>query len=351
MNITLGPILALGSALLFGISTPIAKSLLKEAEPLMLAGLMYLGAGLGLSLYAVATGDCHRFILFKGLVGKGDWRWLTGAILTGGMLGPVFLMTGLSSISASTASLLLTLEGVFTACIAWFAFKEQYDARIVLGMAALTAGAITIAWNGGPVAGTMQGLLAVVAACLCWGLDNNFTRKISLGDPVRISALKGLTAGGVNTFLALSLGIPLPPTTFLTATAMLGLVCYGLSLVLFVLSLRHLGASRTGAYFSLAPFIGTATAVAFLGDLMSWSLVAGGGLMAIGVWLHLTERHEHEHVHDAICHSHWHKHDDHHTHEHGPDDSSGQQHQHRHTHARLQHCHTHYPDFMHIHPH
>lgn len=351
MNITIGPLLALSSALLFGISTPLAKLLLVGTDPIMLAGLMYFGAGLGLSVYAFLTGGLYWFNLHRDLPGKGDWRWLAGAILTGGMLGPVLLMTGLVGISASTASLLLTLEGVFTAGIAWSIFKEHRDTRIVLGMAALTFGAVVIAWDGGPVQGTRFSVLAVVAACLCWGLDNNFTRKISLGDPVRIAAVKGLAAGLVNMSLAFSLGMPLPAIGLSTAAAVLGLFGYGLSLVLFVVSLRHMGASRTGAYFSLAPFIGSAVAIAFMGEPMSWSLATGGGLMALGVWLHLTERHEHEHDHEPIHHSHRHEHDEHHVHEHGSDDPRGEPHQHSHQHERLQHRHAHYPDFMHFHPH
>lgn len=345
-------ILALVSAALFGVSTPAAKMLLGAIDPAILAGLLYCGAGIGVALLRRSG---RSFISSAGAaevsLTRKDWPWLAGAILAGGVIGPVLLMTGLSQTDASTASLLLTLEGVATALMAWFIFHENFDRRIATGMVCLVAGAIVLSWSGQPSLATLSGPLAIVGACVAWGLDNNLTRKISLSDPLQIVELKGLIAGPFNLALGILAGGHLPGGPTIAIAGLIGFLGYGVSLALFVLALRHLGTARTGAYFSTAPFLGTLAAVVFLREPVTIQLIAAGLLMAIGVWLHLTEQHDHEHVHEPMEHSHPHVHDAHHQHQHGPDDPPGEPHTHAHRHERLKHKHPHVPDMHHRHKH
>jgi len=345
-------VLALLSAALFGVSTPAAKALLGSIDPTILAGLLYCGAGLGvaivrrLSRSVVSQPGAPEVAL-----GRKELPWLAGAIAAGGVVGPVLLMAGLARTEAATASLLLTLEGVATALMAWFVFHENFDRRIALGMACLVAGAIVLSWSGQPTLAGLLGPLAVVGACIAWGLDNNLTRKVSLADPLQIVELKGLIAGPVNLVLGLSVGGGLPDVSVTVLAGFVGFLGYGVSLALFVLALRHLGTARTGAYFSTAPFVGTIAAVMFLQEPVTAQLLAAGLLMGIGVWLHLTEHHEHEHVHVPMQHAHPHVHDEHHQHEHAPGDPPGEPHTHAHRHDRMRHKHSHVPDMHHQHKH
>jgi drug/metabolite transporter (DMT)-like permease len=344
-----GIMLALLSALLFGASTPIAKLLLGAIDPWLLAGLLYLGSGLGLGIVTVIrhlSGAAPREAKLAG----SDLPWLAGAVLSGGVLGPLMLMFGLARTEASTASLLLNLEALATMAIAWLVFRENVDRRLLTGAAAILAGAATLSWQGGP-AGLSLGGLAIAGACLAWGIDNNLTRKLSAADPVQIAAIKGMVAGSINLALALWQSAKVPAAPIFMGAAVVGFFGYGVSLVLFVLALRWLGATRTGAYFSTAPFVGAILSVAMLHEPITPSLAAAAILMGIGVWLHLTEVHEHEHVHDGIAHDHAHSHDEHHRHAHGPNDPVGEPHAHWHQHAHLIHWHPHYPDLHHRHSH
>lgn len=343
---------ALLSALLFGVSTPAAKVLLGSTDPAMLAGLLYCGAGLGAAVFrrllraVTVDGAAHQ-----AAVTKSDLPYLAGAIVAGGIVGPLLLMAGLARTEAAAASLLLTLEGVATALMAWFIFHESFDRRIALGMASLVAGALVLSWSGQPTLSNLMGPLAIVAACVAWGLDNNLTRKVSLADPLQIVELKGLIAGPCNVALALWTGAALPPAIPVLLAGLVGMVGYGASLALFVLALRDLGTARTGAYFSTAPFFGAAAAVLALGEPLTTQLLAAALLMAVGVWLHITEHHDHLHVHDPTTHDHAHIHDEHHQHEHGPLDSLGEPHSHLHRHSALEHAHPHTPDEHHRHRH
>ncbi|MBU6484245.1 MAG: DMT family transporter [Betaproteobacteria bacterium] len=346
-----GVVFALLSALLFGISTPLAKGLVGNVPPLELAGLLYLSSGLGLAVVMAGRAVAHPGPIASMLPWRGEWRWLSAAIVVGGILGPVALMEGLTSTPASDASLLLNLESVFTALLAWFLFRENFDRRIALGMAAIVAGGLVLAWSPDSPAGVSSGSVLIAVACLCWALDNNLTRKVSGSDAVMIAALKGLIAGAVNLGLALSLGDRLPPGTTLAAVAGVGFLGYGLSLVLFVLALRDLGAARTGAYFSVAPFFGAAVAIALTGKAPTPQLIAAGLLMASGVWLHVSESHAHRHSHERLEHSHAHRHDAHHRHAHDFNWDGREPHVHPHVHAPLVHAHPHYPDLHHRHRH
>jgi drug/metabolite transporter (DMT)-like permease len=272
-------------------------------------------------------------------------------VFFGGVVGPVLLMFGLVGMPASGASLLLNAEGVATALLAWFVFKENFDRRVALGMAAIVAGAVVLSWPGQADFTGIWPSLAILGACLAWGLDNNLTRKVALHDASWLAAVKGLVAGPTNLTLAFLLGASIPPLLNVGAAMLTGLVAYGISLVLFIVALRHIGTARAGAYFSIAPFFGALLAIA-LGDPLTIPLVVAGVLMAVGVWLHLTERHEHPHTHEPLEHDHWHTHpDEHHDHEHAEPVPAGTRHRHPHAHVELTHTHEHYPDSHHRHSH
>ena len=339
--------LALLAAALFGASTPLAKALLAGTSPQLLAGLLYLGSGTGLLFVSLLGRGRER----EASLSRADFPWLAGAIVSGGVIAPVLLMYGLLRTPASSASLLLNLEAVFTSFIAWLLFREHVHFRIALGMLAIVAGGALLSWEGQVSWGPAWGPLAIAAACLCWAVDNNLTQKVSAADPVQIAQLKGLVAGVVNTSLAFSLGARLPAPLPLAGALLVGFLGYGLSLVWFVLALRQLGTARTGAYFSLAPFIGSALGLVLYREQPTGLFLAAAALMALGLWLHLSERHEHWHEHELLEHSHVHVHDEHHRHEHSSDDPPGEPHTHLHRHEGLRHAHPHYPDIHHRHPH
>ncbi|GAB3789414.1 DMT family transporter [Dyella agri] len=338
---------ALLAALLFGASTPVAKQLLGGSAPVMLAGLLYLGSGLGLGLLRLARDRGWRVPAMT----RAEWGWYLLAIACGGVLAPVLLMLGLAHATAASASLLLNLEAVLTALLAWLVFRENADHRVVLGMALIVAGAALLAWPGGATGGLGWGAALIALACLCWALDNNFTRKVSASDALFVAGLKGIVAGIVNTGIALLLGMRLPAAGIVAGAMTVGLLGYGLSLVLFVVALRGLGSARTGAYFSTAPFMGAAIAILALGEHAGPVFWLAALLMGAGVWLHLTERHDHLHTHEAITHTHRHVHDAHHQHTHDFDWDGSEPHTHEHTHEPLTHSHPHFPDIHHRHRH
>ena len=341
-----GILYALMAALLFGLSTPLAKLAIQAAPPLLVAGLLYLGSGIGLALVRrirVARGIEFR----EAPLVRADLPWLAGAILAGGVIAPTLLLFGLLSTTASAASLLLNLEAVATAVIAWVVFRENVDRRVGLGFAAILLGGILLSLPHGNDLRLSFGALLIAGACLCWGIDNNLTRKISGSDPSQIAMWKGLVAGGVNTALALLMGAKLPSLDLVFGVAAIGFLGYGVSLVLFVLALRHLGAARAGAYFSTAPFAGVAFALAIGQGRLDWTLCFSGALMLLGVWLHVSEKHSHEHAHELMEHDHLHFHDEHHQHTHSPDDPSEEPHSHAHQHKQMKHTHAHYPDLHH----
>jgi drug/metabolite transporter (DMT)-like permease len=339
---------ALGAALLFGASMPFAKQLVGNFSPILLAGLLYLGSGIGLII--------ARLIRDKGwksttLLNK-EWPWFLSAIGFGGVFAPILLMFGLIQSNAATASLLLNLEAVLTALLAWLVFKENADRRIIFGMILIVAGGIVLVWPSKTL--TIHHLISpllIAGACLCWALDNNLTRKISGSDPLFVAGIKGLVAGIINSCVAIILGATLPPWSSVTYALLVGLIGYGISLVLFILALRGLGTARTSAYFSTAPFLGAAIAILFFHESPSILFWIAAILMSLGVLLHLTERHEHEHTHEELTHEHLHIHDEHHQHEHRPSDPPGGSHSHVHHHKPITHKHPHYPDIHHRHKH
>lgn len=338
---------ALVSALLFGAGTPAAKLLLAaDVSPWLLAGLLYTGSGIGLGLW--------RLIRRPGRVriARREVPPLVAAVFFGGLAGPVLLMAGLANMPASGASLLLNAEGVFTAVLAWAVFRENVDRRIALGMTVIVAGAVILSIPSGADITSPWPALLILAACLCWGLDNNLTRKVALNDATWLAAVKGAVAGPVNLALAFTVGARLPGPGPIAGSMAVGLVAYGISLALFIVAMRHVGTARTGAYYSVAPFFGALLAIAS-GEPLTWPVAAAGALMALGVWLHLTEVHEHVHTHEPLTHEHWHVHDEHHQHTHPPgmDVPAEAGHKHVHTHEPITHSHPHYPDAHHQHRH
>ena len=345
MKLVAGIPAALAAALLFGAGAPFAKLLLGPVGPWMLAGILYLGSGVGLGAWRLVRGG------ERARIGRAHLPWLAAAIALGGVAGPVLLLWGLARMPASCASLLLNAEGILTALVAWFAFRENFDRRIALGMLLIAAGTAVLSWPRGASSGSMLPSLAVIGACLAWALDNNLTRKVALADATQVAMLKGLAAGTTNVVLARLAGEAFPPMGVAAAAAILGIASYGSSLVLYVRALRDLGTARTGAYFSTAPFAGAIISIALLHEPVTPGLAVAALLMAIGVWIHLTEHHGHRHFHEPVEHEHEHEHDAHHVHGHAQSVAPGVSHTHRHRHEAMTHSHEHYPDSHHRHSH
>ena len=343
---------ALLAAALFGATTPLAKTLLGSLSPFMVAGLFYLGSGFGLAIGILVqrirrtTGERQN----ESRIQVAEVPWLLGAIVAGGVAGPALLMLGLNTTPAATSSLLLNLEGVFTAVIAWVVFRENVDLQIFIGMVAIVAGGVALSWQPG-AAGVSPGALLVAGACVAWAIDNNLTRNVSTNDAMVIACLKGLVAGAVNLGIALLLGAHLPSLGKMAAAMLTGLAGYGVSLVLFVVALRNLGTARTGAYFSVAPIFGVALSLILWPELPSLLFWVAAALMALGIWLHIRERHEHPHAHEVLDHNHRHRHDEHHQHAHDFEWGSDEPHTHPHEHVPITHTHAHFPDIHHRHTH
>jgi drug/metabolite transporter (DMT)-like permease len=342
------------SAALFGVSTPLAKLLLGDVRPLALAGLLYLGVFLGLGGYSVA----RRAVSPQGGSARGgearlekkDLPWLAGAVLAGGIIGPICLMEGLSRTSGFSASLLLNFEGLATALVAVFLFRENAGRRTWLALAMMTAAGVLLSWNPGQGRFDLTGPVLVLLAMIGWGLDNNLTRQISDKDPVEIARVKGLAAGAVSTAAAFILGQGYRLGPAVAYGLLIGAVCYGLSLVLFIRALKGLGAFRTGAFFSLAPFAGSVASLVILKESVGWTFAAAALMMIAGVALIVGEKHSHSHRHLRSVHAHSHAHGDlHHFHLHTGE--VREPHTHEHFHEGIEHVHGHWPDTHHRHGH
>jgi drug/metabolite transporter (DMT)-like permease len=341
------PLIALASAALFGLSTPLVKVLLGELSPWTLASLLYLGSGLGLGAMVLLRRNRPQS---EAPLTLKDVPWLAGTVVFGGVIGPLFLLVGLTRTDAASASLLLNLEAVFTLLLAWLLFREHVDKKLFAGAVAIVSGALLLSWQG-DVGSMGSGMFFISLACLSWAIDNNLTRKISAVDPFVLASIKGLVAGSVNAALAYAMGATLPGWSGIASAMLLGFVSYGLGLVLFIVALRHLGTARTGAYYGTAPFIGALAATVILGTPLTPILILSGLLMAFGAWLHLAEQHGHDHTHDSGEHAHRHSHDEHHQHAHDPGVIVSEPHSHAHRHQALTHAHPHWPDLHHRHRH
>ena len=342
-----GVVEALIAAALFGAATPFASRLAGDTASGVLAGLLYLGSGiaLGVSIFVWPLGHEASIV-------RRDVPWLAGAILFGGGLGPLLLVVGLRTTSSATASLLLNLEVVLTALVAWVFFHEGFNRRVGIGLSAILAGGIIASWQSHGGFGFSTGSLAIAGACACWAIDNNLTQRVSSADPRQIATLKGLLAGSANLAIGLGVGGSLPGGFNLFAAMLIGAFGYGLSLMLFVTALRHLGSARTGAYFGVAPFVGVIVAIVVFGESITVRTVPAGLFMMFGVWLHHSEDHDHEHQHELLVHAHLHTHDDdQHGHDHTERVLANGAHSHEHRHAPVVHRHAHRPDIHHRHAH
>ncbi len=342
-------IYAIVASFLFGLSTPLSKLLLGDVDPIMLAGLLYLGAGVTQGLALTLSASSRRR---EARLERADMPWLVGAILAGGVVGPILLLFGLRQTPAATASLLLNFEVVATGLVAALFFGEATGRRTWVAIALVTAGGILLALDPTQAWGISLGAALILAACVAWGLDNNFTGRISLKDPRKIVFLKGTAAGAISVLLGLTLGRPLPAWWTALLALALGAVSYGLSIVFFVRSLRAIGAARTGAVFGTAPFVGAALSLLIYRGTPAVLFYAALPLMVLAVAVLGREKHAHEHTHENLFHSHRHRHDDgHHAHDHPGMDSAELLHAHNHEHLPLSHSHPHRPDPHHRHVH
>lgn len=345
-----GALCGIGAAVLFGVTVPLAKLLLPRSSPVVLAGLLYVGAGVTLM---VAT--MGRRLLGRAPAGHEtplraeDALSMLTIVVSGGIVGPILMLYGLQRLSGVTTALLLNLEAPFTIALAVVAFGEHLGKRETAAAALIIVGAASLGWNPTAARFDAIGVCALVGACLSWAIDNNLTQRLSLRDPVALVRLKALGAGSATLAIAAALGQTLPGAGTIAAVMLIGGAGYGLSIVLDAYALRWIGAAREAAYFATAPFIGALAAVPLLGDHIGAFDLAAAAVMAVGVALLLRERHGHVHEHEALEHEHLHVHDAHHQHEHvGP---LVEPHAHPHRHAPLQHDHPHVSDLHHRHRH
>jgi drug/metabolite transporter (DMT)-like permease len=341
---------ALISAILFGIGTPFAKVLVEDVEPVVLAGLLYLGAFAGLTFYSLVGRAVGKRGTAAEPLRRKDVPWLAGATISGGVIAPICLMTGLTLTTGFAASLMLNLEGLATAVIAYIFFRENLGWRLGVAIACMTAAGILLSWDPGTSALTLSGPLLLLAAGVAWGIDNNLTRHISSRNPLQISLIKGLVASTVSLSIALVLGLGIPVDRSLVFALALGSVSYGASLVFFILALQGMGAARTGAFYSIGPFVGAAVSLILLDESLSWTMLPAALLMLVGMIAIVYERHSHAHAHQEVTHAHLHSHDDL-SHDHTHESLRIGQHTHEHTHHAVSHDHVHWPDIHHRHDH
>jgi len=344
-GLSLGVASGLGAAVLFGVSTPFAKLLVPSSGPFMLAGLLYLGAGVGLTLLSP-----FRRAGQEAPLRRGDLPTLAAMVVAGGIAGPLLLLVGLARLPGGEASLLLNLEAPLTIGLAVLVFGESMARREVLAAAAVVLGGVLLVVGPGEGGPQAVGVLAVAGACLAWSIDNNLSQRLSLRDPLAVARVKALVAGSVNVALALAIGDRFPAPGPLTAALATGFFGYGVSIVLHLLALRHVGTARQAAYFATAPFIGAVAAVPILGEGLSMQEIGSGLIMAVGVAVLVRARHAHCHQHDGMEHEHAHVRDAHHDHGHG-EGIPPEPHAHPHRHAPMVHDHAHQPDLHHRHRH
>ncbi len=333
---------ALLAALFFGASAPISKLLLGDVRPILMAAFLYLGSGTGISLIKLY----RRFSKNEKEAGikRPDVGWLAGAIISGGIIAPIILMISLKNTPASTASLLLNFEGVGTTLLALLFFHESISRRALAAIFAITLASIFLSTNLKGGFGFSLGALGILLACVLWGLDNNLTRNISGKDPLTIVAWKGLVAGTFSLILGLMLGQQLPALLTILSILLLGFISYGLSTMLFIYSMRGLGAARTSALYGTAPLAGVILSIIIFHDPLTILFIIAAILMVAGALLLANEEHAHFHIHMPVVHEHLHSHDEFHTHS----EDKGT-HSHEHEHPRTEHEHGHMPDIHHRH--
>lgn len=333
---------ALLAALFFGASAPISKLLLGDVPPVLMAAFLYLGSGTGISLIKLFQRATRN--QKEAGIRRPDVGWLAGAIVSGGILAPIILMISLKNTAASTASLLLNFEGVGTTLIALLFFRESISRRALSAILIITLASIFLSTDFSSGFGLSLGALGVILACVLWGVDNNFTRNISAKDPLTIVAWKGLVAGSFSLLLGLGLGQQLPEFRLILRILLLGFVSYGLSTMLFIYSMRGLGAARTSALYGTAPLAGVLLSIVIFRDPVTVLFVLAALLMMVGAYWLANEEHAHFHIHMPVVHEHRHSHDEFHIHE-----GHAETHSHEHEHLSTEHEHGHMPDIHHRH--
>ncbi|MEN6472056.1 MAG: DMT family transporter [Clostridiaceae bacterium] len=339
---------ALLAALLYGVSVPLSKLLLERLSPFLLAALLYFGAGigmLGMRLFSNARGNRSA----EAHIGKKELPF-AGLMVALDIAAPVLLLFGLRQATAASVSLAGNFETAATAVFALLLFREPIGKRLWLAIALITAASVLLSLGDAKNLALSPGMVFALLACACWGLENNCTRALSQKDPQQIVAIKGIGAGAGALLLAACTGeLTWEPVSVLFAL-LLGFASYGISIRLYILAQRNLGAARTGAYYAAAPFLGAALSAALFGQSLTLFFLAALILMAAGGILAVTERHAHVHAHMALTHEHRHSHDDGH-HAHAHDVPFSGEHSHVHAHAALTHMHPHTPDIHHAHTH
>jgi drug/metabolite transporter (DMT)-like permease len=342
---------ALLAATLFGASAPFSKMLLGNLPPLQLAGLLYLGCGIGLLLVKTIQVLLKKSGLEAHLQ-RTDLFWLLGAVCCGGILAPIALMFGLSHTPAATASVLLNFEAASTTLLAGFFFREHIGKWVIAAIVLLTLASIILSLEFSGRFGFSSGALLVLLACFFWGIDNNVTRNISAKDPVIIVIVKGLCAGSFSFVLSILTGSHIPNLSHTAFALIVGAICYGASLLLFILALRDLGSARSSALFATAPFIGAVISFIVCKDVPTVQFIISVPLMIVGIFLLFRESHEHSHEHEYVEHDHFHDHTDaHHDHPHAGINDDADKHSHKHCHESVVHFHNHMPDIHHRHGH
>lgn len=347
-------LLALVSALLWGSSIPALKVFVGEVNAVLMAGLLYLGSGIALGLVLIMRQFAGKFKEGnhkEAQLERTDLPWFISSIFSGGVAAPICLMQGLSLTPAAVSSLFLNFEGIMTIVWGRLFFGEYLGNRIWLIMTLLFVGGLLLSSPaGGLIAWNIAGPFLLIMACALWGLDNNLTRNISGKDPVALTCYKGLLGGTATTTIALLNKALLPQYSSLVIILAIGAVCSGVSLVLFIYALRHLGVARTSACFGMFPFLGAILSVMFLHETLTTPLILAAVIMALAIIVLLSEKHAHTHIHENISHNHLHTSDDHHIHLHDGTEKT-EPHSHWHIHETLLHEHDHMPDIHHRHLH
>ncbi|MFH1227356.1 MAG: EamA family transporter [Planctomycetota bacterium] len=341
----------LAAAVLFGASAPFSKLMVSRIEPITLSALLYLGSAVGLIIFRIFQPS--KSGQTEARLNRADLPYLAGSILAGGVGAPILLMYGLKYTPASTASLMLNFEVVATTLIAALVFREHIGRHALSAIGLITVASMMLSFNPEGEWSISIGTLGVLGAAVCWGIDNNLTRKISAKNPITIGTIKGLAAGAISLIISLALGYALPGGIALMEAVVIGSLGYGLSIVFFILALRGLGAARTGAFFGIAPFAGVVIAFFLFRESPGIFFLIALPVMIAGVALLLFERHAHRHSHPAMEHDHRHCHDDeHHLHKHsGETRAEGKNHAHTHRHDQTSHEGNHAPDMHHRHEH
>ena len=340
-----GTLLAALAAVAFGVATPIVASAGRDVGPLSTAALLYVGAALMALVVQLAVRSREASVR------RADAPRLVAIAVAGGAIAPSLLAWGLQRAGATSGALLLNLEAVFTVLLARVFFHEPIGRRVATAVACMVGGGAALTFDSSTEDSFgVFGVFAVAGATAAWALDNTWTRPLAERNPFQVIAVKGALGASLTATVAIARGESLPPLVHAVVLIACGATGYGASLYLYLLAQRRIGAGRTGSVFALAPFIGAALAWS-LGDRESgWLAVAAGVMFAIGVYLHVSERHGHRHVHELVEHEHMHRHDDgHHTHAHDP--AFVGEHSHAHHHGRIDHDHEHAPDIHHAHGH